>query len=593
MKKKPQGFWHQMWPYLKEYRLKIVCCVLCALIVGVFVAIQPLVIKYIVDNGISNPSLNNNQKIQIVLALCLFYILISIARVVIWRFGANRMYHILEGGLFHLRSKFFFHVQQLSMKFYETTSAGELFNCILGTPMANIKNYMSQILMSVPYQMVSLVISLSALLYYDWVLTIILTITALAMAICNKVARKKIREVSREYIKSEAETSKYLTDTLNGIDAVRLYSIEENTFDQMHARLETMFHKSIRASILQHRKSTTPEMIQYLGTAVVYFVGAASCIYRGVSVGVLYAFLSSMGSILNILIAWLNIGLTKSSADAGLDKIAEILSVRSDTPEQTGMEQRNILEERAIAQAEGKPCIQFQNVHFSYSNQAIFEQFNCSIAYGESVALVGSSGCGKSTLSKLAMRLYDVQQGQVLVHGQNIKDYPLHDLRISFGIVPQNPFIFYGSVWDNIKIARPNASNKEMIEAMEIAHVHDFINQLEQGWNTIVGDGGLDLSGGQKQRIAIARAVLGNPDILIFDEATSALDNVSERAISKAMDTLMKKHTVLIIAHRLSTIRHVDRILVMDHGKIVEEGNYTSLSQKEGGQFAQLLQSVE
>ena len=296
-----------------------------------------------------------------------------------------------------------------------------------------------------------------------------------------------------------------------------------------------------------------------------------------------------MTSILGILITWLNIGLQKSSAESGLNKIMAILNTSSATPEKEETRQRSVEVERDSAMKKQKPCIAFENIDFAYENRKIFENFSCSIRYGESVALVGSSGSGKSTFSKLAMRLYDVQNGAVLVHGKDVRDYSLHDLRVSFGIVPQSTFIFYGSIWDNIKIARPDASNKDIVNAMEIAHVHEFVNELENGWNTVVGDGGLDLSGGQKQRIAIARAVLGNPDILIFDEATSALDNISEHAIQDAMETLMKTHTVIIIAHRLSTIRNVDRILVFESGKVVEEGSYDALSQKEGGTFAELL----
>lgn len=580
-----------MWPYLKEYRFKIVFCVFCALLVGVFVALQPLVIKYIVDSGISNEALLPEEKIRTVVAFCLFYLAISAARLGFWTLGAKRMFRILEGGLFNLRSKFFFHIQQLSMKFHETTSAGEMFNCVLGTPMVNIKNYMSQIFMGVPYQAVSLLISLSALFYYDWTLTVILLCTSIVMALFNYFSRRKIKTVSKEYIKSEADASKYLNDTLNGMDAVKLYSIENDTFQTFRTKLENMAEKGVNASAMQQREGVAPEMVQYIGTAVVYLVGAISCVYRGVSVGVLYAFLSSMGSILGILIAWLNIGLVKSSAVAGLEKIMRILDMDSDTPEKEHTHRRNVEVERESARKNNKACIRFQNINFAYENKKIFENFCCDIRYGESVALVGSSGCGKSTLTKLAMRLYDVQSGEVLVHGKNVKDYSLHDLRVSFGIVPQNAFIFYGSVWDNVKIARPEASNLEIIEAMRVAHVHEFVNELEQGWNTVVGDGGLDLSGGQKQRIAIARAVLGKPDVLIFDEATSALDNISERAISQAMEDLMKTHTVIIIAHRLSTVRNVDRILVMDHGKVAEEGNYEELSQKENGMFAKLLQS--
>ncbi len=299
--------------------------------------------------------------------------------------------------------------------------------------------------------------------------------------------------------------------------------------------------------------------------------------------------MTSMGNILAILNSLLLIGRQKSAAEAGLYKILDILETSTSTPEIEDEEKRRSVEvEIASAKAKGKPCIAFENVDFSYDDKPIFQDFSCRIAYGESVALVGGSGSGKSTFTKLAMRLYDPSGGSVRVHGRDVRQYGIHDLRVSFGVVPQNPFIFQGSVWDNVRIARPNASNKDIINAMEIAHVHEFVNDLPHGWNTMIGEGAMSLSGGQKQRIAIARAVLGDPDILIFDEATSALDNISERHIQQAMETLMTTHTVIIVAHRLSTIRNVDRIMVFKDGVVVEEGSYDELIKKDGA-FAELL----
>ena len=585
---KNESFWFKMWPYLKEFKPKLIFSVICALVVGVFVAIQPFIIKYIVDEGIANDKLLGMDKIRYVAMMCVVYVAVSASRVLLWQEGFFKMQRALEGSLFNLRTKFFSHVQGIGMKFYQSVSAGELFNCILGSPMNNIKAYMNAIFMSVPYQIVAFVISLSALIFYDWLLTLILLATTIFMALLNKYARQKMRRLSHDYIKSESEASKYLTDTLNGIDAVELYSIEENTLANFQSKLGTMYEKGVTMAFSQHKEAAKVEILRYVGTAVVYLVGAISCVYRGVSIGVLYAFLSSMGEILGILIAWLNLGITKASAISGLNKIYDILETDTTVPEKQE-NLRDISVAKDKNQAKDRPCIQFDNVSFAYDNIKIFEDFNCSINYGESVALVGSSGSGKSTFSKLVMRLYDIQAGSIRFHGEDIRDYPTHDLRVSFGIVPQSPFIFYGSIWDNIKMARPEASNKEVIKAMEIANVHEFVNNLEHGWNTIVGDGGLDLSGGQKQRIAIARAVLGNPDVLIFDEATSALDNISERAIQSSVETLMRSHTVIVIAHRLSTIENVDRIMVFDHGKVVEEGTFNELAQKENGRFAELL----
>lgn len=586
--KKNESFWLRMWPYLKEFKPKLIFSVICALIVGVFVAAQPFIIKYIVDEGIANEKLVGMDKIRYVAMMCAVYILISGSRVLLWQEGYRKMLSSLEGSLFNLRTKFFSHVQGIGMKFYQSTSAGELYNCILGSPMNNIKAYMSSIFMAVPYQIVAFVISLSALIFYDWLLTVILLATTLTMALLNKYARRKMRLLSRDYIKSESEASKYLTDTLNGIDAVELYSIEENTLSDFQGKLGTMYEKGVTMAFSQHKEAAKVELLRYVGTAVVYLVGAISCVYRGVSIGVLYAFLSSMGEILGILISWLNLGVTKASAMSGLSKITDILETDTTVPEKQEDVKNIKTAKEQNTKAQGA-CVEFSDVTFAYDNIKVFEGFNCKINYGESVALVGSSGSGKSTFSKLLMRLYDVQGGKISVHGEDVRDYSTHDLRVNFGIVPQSPFIFYGSIWDNIKMARPDASNKDIINAMEIANVHEFVNQLEHGWNTIVGDGGLDLSGGQRQRIAIARAVLGDPDILIFDEATSALDNISERAIQAAMEELMKSHTVIVIAHRLSTIRNVDRILVFERGKVVEEGTYDELATVPDGKFAELL----
>ncbi len=582
IKKERKGFWRYIFQYMKPFSSKLLLTTVCAMIVGAFVALQPLVIKWIVDDGISNDAFSNSEKISFVVRMCLLYLFFSFARVGFWAAAYLNILRTLEGILFAIRSKFFAHVQNMCMKFYEKISVGELFNCIMGSPIANIKAYLSAIFLSVPYQAVSLVVSLGALYSYDIILTFILLLTVIVMALVNYLSRRRVRAAYKDYIKTETQASQYLNDSLHGMEAIKLYSIEEHQLKTFREFITSMYEKGLKANYRDYIAKVWPELVNYVGTGVVYLVGAAACIYRGMSIGILYAFLSSMGNILGIFISWLNLGVQKTSAEAGLYKILEILEEDTGIPEIEDGHQRDVKIEKERAISNNNPCISFENVDFGYENKVIFEQFNCSINYNESVALVGESGSGKSTFTKLLMRLYDLNDGAVKVHGQDVRKYKSHDLRVTFGVVPQNPFIFYGTIWDNILIARPDATNKEVIKAMEIAHVHEFVNDLEQGWNTIVGDGALGLSGGQKQRIAIARAVLGDPDILIFDEATSALDNISERHIQQAMEELMKDHTVIIVAHRLSTIRNVDRIMVFDHGKVVQEGSYNKLSEIDG-----------
>ncbi len=582
-----KSFWKTIGLYTKGHERKIAISVLFSLITGVMVALQPLVIKYIVDDGIL-ADIATDSKLKTVGFLCGLYILISFLRISSFGVANNATHKLMEGTLCNLRNSFFAKVQNLSMSFYDKTASGEIFNCIMGSPLNNIKSFLQQCVISVPYQCVSFAISCAALFTYDATLTAILLAIGLVMVVLNYRSRKKIKKIAREYISTENEASKYINDMIHGLEATKIYSVESDTINRFESHTNTMREKAVGMAMsiwFQHAK---PEFVQFTGIAAIYFTGALLCIYRGLSTGVLFAFINSMGIILSTLSMMLQIFLNQSSATAGLEKIQSIIDSTTDTPETEEGRARSIDIERESARKGRKPCIEFKDATFGYENKPIYEKFNCKINYCESIGLVGGSGSGKSTFTKLIMRLYDVEDGSVNLYGRNIKDYRLHDMRKSFGVVPQNPFMFQCSIMENIRIARPEASNQDVIKAMEIAHVHEFVNELPSGWNTLIGDGGLTLSGGQKQRIAIARAVLGDPEILIFDEATSALDNISEKLIQKSMEELMKDHTVIIVAHRLTTIRNVDRILVFENGKIVEEGNYDSLVSSDG-KFKELL----
>ncbi len=575
-------FWREMYPYIKKYRKKLIFSAFGSIIVGIFVALQPFIIKYIVDDGISNPNFNSKQKVIFIGLMCLIYLIFGGCRILIWKITFKGIMTSMQGALFNLRSRFFSHLQDMSMQFYSTVSVGELFNCIIGSPINSIEQYMFQMFQSVPYQAVSLVVSVIALLSFDWFLTVMLLITVMFMVIVNNISYKKIEKIYGEYLKTESETSKHLNNTLHGMDTVKIHAVEKTVFHNFRAFLKTLYEKGIVSAMAQTNESFKPEIIEYIGVTVITMVGGVFCVYRGLSVGTLYAFLTSIYNIFYTLLQLMEIRLQKSRAESGLKKILDIMEKKTTTPEKNADEQKFIETEKEKAEKNNMPCIEFNNVSFGYNDNKIFSHFSCSVRHNESVALVGLSGSGKSTLTKLILRLYDVSEGKVLVYGTDVKDYNMNSLRTSFGVVPQKPFIFYGSVWDNIKIARPEASDDEIIKAMEIANVNEFVNAMEQGRDTIIGDGGASLSGGQTQRIAIARAVLGNPDILIFDEATSSLDNISEKQIQKAMENLMKDHTIIIIAHRLSTIKNVDRILVLKDGAITEEGTYTELQNKEG-----------
>lgn len=585
-KNNKKGFWKTIWDFTSSYKKNLLTAMVFSMLTGIAIAFQPIIIKHIIDNGITNTALSDIDRIKTAAFFCGIYVLVHAARMFTWAAGYKNVLEGLEGFLFKVRSEFFEHIQTLCMRFYDNTSSGELFNYIMGSPMANLKEFLRQFALSIPYQSIALVISICAMLSYDWLLTVVM-VTALSVCLAfNMHSRKKVRRLSGELLKSESEASKYINDMIHGSNAIKMYAIEGEIHDNFEGYIRELKNKGVKLSFTQWLEQAKPEFTQQVGIAAVYLVGAFSCIYRGLSIGELTAFISSMNIIMTTLTSWFNINLLKSNAEASLDRITSVLKTETSTPE-TRLYHSLEVEERS-AKEKGLPCIEFKDVTFGYDSRKIFDHFNCKMEYNKSFGLVGSSGSGKSTVTKLIMRLYDVESGEILMHGYNIKKYSLHDLRKSIGIVPQEPFIFQMSILDNIRIACPEAPMNEIMDAMETARVHEFVNDLPNGWNTIVGDGGFGLSGGQKQRIAIARAILGKPDMLIFDEATSALDNVSEKHIQNAIDELMQTHTVIIVAHRLTTIKNVDKIFVFDKGRIIQSGSFDELSSQEG-MFKEML----
>ena len=603
-KKEKIHFWRLLWRYVKPEKKRLLVAVIFSFLTGVFVAIQPLVVKYIIDTGVSGEPISffgrvfyagpqgEREKILFVVAACCAYVFICLMRLLFWTIGYTSAQKALASTLFNLRSQFFGHVQHLCMHFHDKNSSGELYNYIMGSPMNNIKTFLASMTQTFPFQAVSLVISLIALTSYSFKLTGLILIISVIMALFYRFSRQKMRRASKEYLSSENRASQYIADVLHGSEAVKMYAIEEDTIQQFNERVDDLKETSLRYTMRNYIEAVKPEYTHYFGIAVVYFVGALLCIRGEITVGIFYAFLSSMGTILGTLSSWLNVAMTQPMAAEALDRVNRIIDENSTTPEVREEARRSLSIERAHAQNAGESCIAFNDVTFGYDEKPVFENFSCKIGYCESIGLVGSSGSGKSTFTKLVMRLYDVQKGSVTLHGRSVKDYATHELRASFGVVPQNPFIFAGTIWDNIRIAAPDASNYEIIRAMELARVHEFVNELPMGWATVIGDGALSLSGGQKQRIAIARAVLKKPDIFIFDEATSALDNISERLIQQAMEELMQTHTVIFVAHRLSTIRNVNRIMVFDRGEVIQEGTYDELA-AQSGEFRRLLDAAE
>lgn len=577
-------FWKTLYGYTQEQRKSLIIASLVAMFVGGILAARTLVIKPIVDKGILREDASPQERLTWTLVYVAFFIVLSVGQVTIWGFGYSHMLKALEGTLFNMRARFFRHVQSLCFRFHDEVSSGELYNYVMGSPMQTLKQFVSQFAMAVPVQVVSWVVAFIALLSYDWLMLLVLLGVVSVAVLVNLRSRAVIRRVSADFMQQESQASRYVADMFRGTRAIKIHAVEDTT---NHVYVDQMWQVRERGRYLGWKtwvEAAKPELINYFGMGVLYLTGAYSVIYREMSIGTFTAFINSVGLMIGPLMAVLQLNLVKSNAEAGLERIERVMQREGSTPEpppQYKMSVNTAVVRRE--ELENPPCVQFDNVTFSYDGEhLVFGNLNVNVFDGQSVALVGPSGSGKSSFVNLLLRLYDPQEGRVLLYGRDVRGLGQRDLRASFGVVMQDPFFFQATIRENVRVGYPEATDEDLARALKMAEAWDFVMEQPQGLDTLIGESGVNLSGGQKQRLAIARAILSQPRFYVFDEATAALDNRSEARVQAALEALMKDHTTFIIAHRLSTIRNVDRILVFDHGEVVQDGSYDELASTPG-----------
>ncbi len=592
-------FWITLWKFARPYRKTLLTAIICSMTVGVFVPLQmQFTVKWIIDSAMersadSGELLAASERLRTSLSFVGLFIILSILRISVWTIGYRRMLASIEWILCQIRAHFFRHVQKMCFSFHDQISSGELFNYIMGTPINSIKQFLQQFSMMVPYQIVGWFLSIGLLASFNWQMTVITVAIILIVVYVNYRSNLIIREVASDFMQTESTASRYIADMLRGSRAIKTYTMEDSANKLFTHEIVKIRDQGFKLAMRQQIEAIKPEAIQFAGLASIMASGAFFVIQKGMTVGTFAAFVLSFNMLMQPIMAMLALNLVRANADTGLDRIMRVMQVSKTTPDPAPGDQ--IDPKRQSEKMRGKPeaGIKFENITFSYSNNiTVLEECSCHIKNGESIALVGPSGSGKTTFISLLMRFYDPQKGRILMHGADIRSYDLRELRNQFGIVPQDPFIFQATLLDNIRVTNPESPEEDILSAMEAANMTEFVNNLPQGLDTWLGEGGSNLSGGQKQRLAIARALLNNPPNLIFDEATSALDNVSELKIQEALENLMHKHTTIVIAHRLSTIRNAHRIFVFERGRIVQDGTFDELAGKPG-LFLKLLSSVE
>lgn len=468
-------------------------------------------------------------------------------------------------------------VTRLPIRFFDSTQSGVLVSRIM-TDAEGIRNLVGTGIVQLVGGVVTAVLALGVLIYLNWQLTAAIIVLLVIFGGIMAFAFTRLRPIFRERSELNAAVTGRLTETLGGIRVVKAYGTEkreQRVFTQGAHRLFRNVARSITGVSVVTAFSTV--VIGVVGVLMI-LVGGRAVLAGEMTVGGFFQYVLFTGLLAAPVVQMASIGTQISEAFAGLDRIRELRSMVTEQDEDEGRE--------ALESVHGD--ITFEDVGFEYDpGVPVLKHVSFAAPAGTTTALVGSSGSGKSTLVSLVMAFNRPLSGQVLVDGRDLAEVRLSDYRAKLGVVLQDNFLFDGTVLDNIRFARPDATRAEIEAVSRIAHADDFIRDFPDGYDTIVGERGIKLSGGQRQRIAIARAILADPRILILDEATSSLDSESEALIQDGLRRLREGRTTFVIAHRLSTIRSADQILVLEDGEIVERGTHAQLMML-GGRYREL-----
>lgn len=473
-----------------------------------------------------------------------------------------------------IRKALFAHIQKLPVKYIENNHSGDLISRLTNDIQTAENAYSVQILM-VLMPTISGIGSVIVIFYLDWHMALLGIVVGTLMLLSNTLFIKPLKKVSDKIQDLLSSLNQKLTDTLGGIQVIKTFNLldvmEEKFKDNNKDIRKWSMNRVIKNSFLNSINSFLGSM-SVLGISA---IGMVMIINNMLTFGKLMAIIQMLNGLMWMFNSLGGFLTQLQGSLAGIDRIFEILDIE----EEVSVVSNNLVN---VDMDEHHRIIEFENIKFAYEETNVLNSVNIEVGKNEVTAIVGSSGGGKSTLFKLLLKFYNLKEGCIKIFGKDINTFSLEELRSLIAYVPQDNYLFSGTIADNISYGKDNATFEQVTEAAKSANAHDFIMALPSGYETEVGERGAHLSGGQRQRIAIARAILKNAPILLLDEATSSLDSESENAVQKALDILMKGRSTMVVAHRLSTIQHADKILVLDNGSIPEVGNHETLLNMNG-----------
>jgi ATP-binding cassette subfamily B protein len=577
----------RVWDFARPYKMSITGFLLSILIAAAVALVAPFAFRAIIDDAI--PA-GDRGRIWTLASFAVGAAVIDAAMAITQRWFSAR---VGEGLIYDLRVALFDKVQRMPVAFFTRTQTGSLISR-LNNDVVGAQSAVTSTLGSVVSNVVVLVMTLAAMLTLEWRLTLLALVVLPMFIVPARRVGQRLQDIAREQMDLNAQMNTQMNERFNvsGALLVKLFGRHEREVGAFSSRAVRVRDIGVVSALYGRVFFVALGLVGALGAVAVYGIGAQLVVSGNITAGTLVAMATLVARVYQPLTGLTNARVDLLTSFVSFDRVFEVLDAPVSIVDKPGavdlidpvgaVEFDHVTFRYPPASAVSVPSLEAPGTPAGDPDVDVLRDVSLSVRPGETVAIVGPSGSGKSTLVGLVPRLHDVTGGAVRIDGKDVRDLTGISLRAAIGVVSQDPHLFHESIESNLRYARPDASTDELVAACRAARIHDNIAALPDGYATVVGERGYRLSGGEKQRLAIARLLLKNPAVMILDEATSHLDNENEALVQAALDEALRDRTALVIAHRLSTIRDSDRIVVIDEGRVVEEGTHDELMMRDG-----------